>query len=91
MAQRITDKQLQSVVDRINKITGMPPAPYDEHSNPCAGNFHLDYAYGMQTLSRMAKVGTGSDNVLGVGFVSKYELYHLMHAFIRGLNFKEQA
>jgi hypothetical protein len=87
---RITDKDLQAVVARINRITGSPM----DYAQPCAkgvlfcsniGNYHLDYAYGGVQLCRVCNTGGGVSNVLGCGHVSKRELYERMHAFISGL------
>lgn len=85
---RITDKQLQAIVDRINRMLGMPAAPYvkvgDKHVAQI-GNFHLDHAYGGVSLARMVNDGGGISNVLGVGHVTKRDLADRMYAFIRGL------
>lgn len=91
--KRITEKDLQSVVDRINRVTGSPM----EYSQPreagkpfcCNVNHYcLDFAYDGVTLHRVANTSGGAHNVLGCGYLPKRELYERMHAFIRGLDAK---
>lgn len=92
---RITDKNLQAVVDRINQITGNPMQPYvkDDSGQYHAqiGNYHLSGAYGGKSLHRMVGAGGGITDVFGCGHVPKRELYNRMHAFIRGLELKIAA
>ena len=88
---RITYAQLLPVVARINRITNSPAEPYHEQDGqwlPNADNFHLESGNDGYQLARMCKVGTGTNNVLGTGYLKPAELYHLMHAFIKGLEFK---
>ena len=98
--QRITEKQLQAVVDRINRETGMPMKSYDVPVTdaeklmysgsqvPQAGNYHLSFAYGGVSLHRMSlkPACTGITDVFRIGHVSKRELYNHMHAFLCGLD-----
>lgn len=95
MKSTITKADLQATVDRINRITGSPLEPYTRQTMPTGrvfhsaniGNYHLSGAYGGYALHRMDTDGGGITDVLRVGHVSKRELYNLMHAFIRGLEF----
>lgn len=90
--QRITEKDLNILVKRLNERTKSPLEPYTKlpngkyQANP--GNYHLDWAYGGVKLVRMGNEGGGlSDgDVLGIGFSSKRELYHALHAFFRGMD-----
>jgi len=86
--QRITLKDLQRTVDRINDLTGMPGQPY-VNGKPQAGCFHLSGAYGGWQLHRMSLNDgcTGVTSPLYTGYCSKRELYEAMHSFIRGLEF----
>lgn len=45
--QRITDKNLQAVVDRINRITGSPENYRSEDGSTSIGHYCLDGAYGV--------------------------------------------
>jgi hypothetical protein len=90
MTTRITQKDIESVVARINRITGSPmdyAQPRTDGAPFCSniGNYHLDYAYGGVQLCRVCNTGGGVSNVLGCGHVPKRELYERMHALITGL------
>ncbi len=85
---RITEKNLQAVVDRINRITESPITPYVRQDGKCIaqiGNYHLSGAYGGVSLHRMQNQGGGIQDVFGCGHVPKRELYDRLHAFIRGI------
>lgn len=60
---RITQKDLEAVVKRINLITKSPLAPYSKDKNGVRkaniGNYHLSYAYGGVSLQRMDSDGGG--------------------------------
>ena len=91
---RITDKQLQAVCDRINKLFNLPLTPYKPYdaavgrAQPNAGVYHLSHAYGGVSLHRMSERGgcTGVNDVFSRGHMPKRELYELMHAFLRGVD-----
>ncbi len=88
---RVTDKDLQNIVDRINRMTDNPLAPYikgeDGHLHAQVGNFHLSHAYGGVCLHRMCTDGGGVTDVLYCGHVPKRELQSLMWTFIKGMEF----
>jgi len=94
MTTRISTKDLQAVVDRINRLTGSPMYMYnmteDENGKgiykASIGNYHLSGAYGGYSLHRMDTDGGGVQDVLGCGHLAKRDLYDRMHAFIRGLS-----
>jgi hypothetical protein len=86
--ERITTKQLEAVVERINRMTNSPLTPYS-NGKPNAHCYHLDWAYGGVSLVRMAEVGTGISHPIGGGFFTKKELYFRMQAFICGLEAKK--
>ena len=89
---RITEKDLQAAVDRINRIHGTPMTPYT-NGKPNANNFHLSHAYGGVCLHQMSsREGcTGVRSVLCGGHVTKRELYDMMHAYIAGLDDRDQT
>ena len=73
---RITEKQLQAVVDRINRITNSPMVPYAKVGDRYVaqvGNYHLSHAYG------------GVSQPFGCGHTTKRDLYNRMQAFISGI------
>ena len=88
MSNRITSKTLDAVVDRINLLTGSPCATYTKSADgkykANVGNYHIYNAYGKYRLARVTNDQGGTTDVLSTGYVSKRELYSLMHAFIQG-------
>jgi hypothetical protein len=87
---RITEKQLQAVIDRLNRITNSPAAPYID-GKAQVGNYHLSHAYGGVCLHRMHNENGGVSSPLSVGHVSKRELAGLLYAFIAGINSIEEV
>ena len=90
MASRITGKDLQAVVQRLNRITNNPTTYMDEDRNILVGHFHIDCAYGGNQLVQTVTTGGGVRNVLSSGFVPKRELYMLMQAYISGLDYSKE-
>ncbi len=86
---RITNAKLEGLVKLINKATASPPEPYvkDEGGKlrPQGGNYHLDFAYGGVSLSRMCATGSGVDSVLDCGYTTKRDLYNRMRAYLDGI------
>ena len=87
---RVTESELQSIVDRINRICGTPDKPY-VNGNSQVGNYHLGFAYGGVELQQMENESGGVRTPLGCGHVTKRELRDRMHAFISGLYEKQEA
>lgn len=87
MSNRITEANLQAVVDRINRTVNAPMEPWTRLPNGTAranvGNYHLSHAYGRVSLEVMINEGGGVKRVCGSG--TKRELYNEMFAFIAGL------
>lgn len=85
---RITQKDLECLVERINKATGSPVATCTKQTNKQyvwnIGNYHLDYAYGGVKLVRTCNEGGGISNISTGGFGTKRELYNWMQAFLVG-------
>lgn len=81
---RITDKYLDAIVDRLNRITGSPAAPYID-GKAQVGNYHISHAYGGVCLHRMHNESGGVSSPLSTGHIPKRELAGLMHAFIAGM------
>lgn len=90
---RITDKDLEALVRRLNLITDSPLEPYtmvSEGENlgkykANVGSYHLSYAYGGVCLHRMDNESGGITTPINSGHVSKRELYGLMQAYIQGI------
>lgn len=86
--ERITQKDLECLTDRINKATNSPMASYtrtDGISKANIGNYHLSYAYGGVKLERMCNESGGVNTVSIGGFGTKRELYNWMQAFLSGM------
>ena len=87
--KRVTEKDLQAIVDRINRMTNSPMAPYtrgdDGYLHAQIGNYSLSFAYGGVSLIRMVNPGGGVSDVLMSGHVPKRELQTAMFAFMRGM------
>lgn len=92
---RITQKDLEAVVKRINLITNSPLESYVKDANgkfkAQVGNYHLSGAYGGVSLHRMDNESGGVTTPLNCGYVTKKELYNLMQAFINGLQTKNEG
>lgn len=92
MNDRITQKDLECLTDRINKVTDSPPTTHtkgdDGHFTPNPGNYHLSYAYGGVKLERMCNERGGVNTASTGGFGTKRELYNWMQAFLAGIAVK---
>lgn len=92
MTNRITEKQLFAVCERINRTMETPLAPYARNESgqivPCANAYMIDMAYGRYSLHQMMPEGTGERDVLGCGHLSKRDLIDRMYAFLAGVDAK---
>ena len=86
---RVTRKDLDYLVTRINEITDSPQEYITTTPNgkfkANIGNYHIEGAYGGVRLSRVSTDGGGITTVSTTGFGTKKELYNWMSAFIAGL------
>ena len=90
---RITEKNLEHLVERINILTKNPIKPYTMQKNgkykANVGNHHLDWAYGGVQLNIMCNESGGVSHVIYTGFTTKRNLYDQISAFIQGLEHKK--
>lgn len=89
--QRITEKQLEAIVNRINEVTNSPKTAWTRNGEKFTaniGNYHLRYDYGGVELDRMLSEGGGVTCPLGSGHVTKRELANKMWAFLAGIETK---
>lgn len=88
MANRITDKHLDALCERLNELTLSPLQPWvaDETGRMRAqvGNFHISHAYGGVCLHRMSNENGGVSSVLTYGHIPRRELFEKMHIYILG-------
>lgn len=85
--QRITQKQLEALAERINQVAGTPTASYTEKDGKLTanvGNYHINYAYGGCKLVQMFNK-YGGIRAITSGYIPKRELWYQMHAFLSGL------
>ena len=86
---RITNKDLEGVVKRLNRITNNPEASYvrteDGKLVAQIGNYHIDSAYGGVSLAQMQTEGGGIRRVIDSGYTTKKDLFNQIHAYINGL------
>ncbi len=91
---RITQRDLGILVDRINTITKSPMTSWTRNGEKGdrkigftanVGNYHLSYAYSGVKLERMHNKGGGVEVISNGGFGTKRELYNWLQAFIAEL------
>ena len=90
MAYRITRKDLDNVVDRLNAIASTPPEPYVKVGDkfiPQANCYLIGGAYGGWRLEQMSSIEgcTGIRTPIPTGYVSKRECYDAIQAYISGI------
>jgi len=91
--QRITRKDLDGAVNFLNRITGKEAEPYTgEHGKWSAniGNFHISGAYGGFALHQMVNENGGIRDVFGTGHVPMRELFGLIYAYAKGIQFANE-
>ena len=91
MAYKISLKQLNAVIDRLNDIAGTPTENYSKGADgkytPNANCYYLDGANGGWQLAQMSSTpgGTGVSNPLNTGYRSKREGFDSIHPFLSGM------
>ena len=85
----ITKKFLEAQIERLNRETNNPPAPYvrdGEKFTAQIGNYHLSGAYGGYSLHRMETDGGGASDVFGSGHITKRDLSARISAMLVGIH-----
>jgi hypothetical protein len=91
MSDRITIRHLRSLAAHLNKLTGSPDVYMDDQRRILVGHFHIDRAYGGNMLARTMNESGGINAPLGQAHIPARQLYDLMHAFIRGIEFERSS
>ena len=95
MSQRITIKDIENQLERLNEMTGHAAEPYSKGADgkfkPNPGNYHLDQAYGGCKIVQMSCTDgcTGVSNVTH-GFDTKRDCYEKLCAFIAGVRTEQE-
>ena len=77
---RITQRDLEIKVDRLNRMAG-----FDNPKYSTIGAYCLDYAYGGVALHRYVNEHGGVTDIFRQGHMPKRELYNLICAYETGL------
>jgi hypothetical protein len=96
MGYRYTMRDLEGLVDRLNRTTGAESEPYRDATEAekaagfggvgNIGTYYLMGAYGGHKLVQITNYGGGVRDVLGTGYVSKRELYRAVSAYLDGID-----
>ena len=93
--ERITKRDLQGLINRLNRLTDSPEVPYlkgeDGRYHAQIGCFHLSQAYGGFNLERMHNDAGGVTTPLNTGHIPARDLYNRIHAFINGICHQQDA
>jgi len=88
---RITERDLDQLVTRINELTNSPMDPYQKFlditltgNKSNKGNYHLSWAYSGVELQRVANDQGGVSCISPNGHGTKRQLEEFMRAFITG-------
>jgi hypothetical protein len=86
---RITIKNLNEIVNTLNRITNSPNEPYKKDESGMrraqVGSYYIGQAYGGYTLLRIINSGGGCNQPLASGYIPARELCEHINAYIRGL------
>ena len=89
--ERITDKDLDNMVKRINAAAGTPmngwtqPSLHSSQHVANVGHYAISSAYGGSQMVQIVNEGGGERTISSGGYVPKRELYHQMQAYLRGI------
>ena len=81
MTNRVTEKDLNIIVSRLNQLTGYGRSP--DYS--VIGSYTIDYAYGGVSLHKYCNEHGAVSDVFRCGHIPKRDLYHRICAYIDGI------
>ena len=82
---RITQRYLDSLCERINDAQQTPPITYKRIDGTLVGqvgNYLISSAYGGVCLHQIANVSGGARDVFSCGYITKRDLYNRMRAYL---------
>jgi len=94
MADRITNKDLEYLVNELNKVTGNAEHPYtyvEGKYTANIGNYHISGAYGGVALEQIVTDGGGTKRISNQGYGTKRELYNFLQAYLSGIHTAKRA
>ena len=87
--ERITDKQLEHLVERINNLTNNPTVPYQAKDGggltANIGSHVLDWAYSGVQLHQITNEGGAINVISNDGYGTKRQLHAFMRGMVQGL------
>ena len=90
---RITEKDIKSRIDYLNRITGNAQTTYTKQDDGTIkaniGNYYLSCAYGGYKLEQICNDGGGCSDISRQGYGTKRELYNFLNAYIDGIQLKK--
>ena len=84
MSYRITQKDLEHLRDRINKVTGSPMEGWGKGGSNI-GHYYISGAYGGVKLECYVNKSGGCEAISHQGHGTKRQLYDWMIAFLAGV------
>lgn len=90
MMNRITRKDVDGAINYLNRITGNDSEPYRKEGDKWLankGNFHISGSYSGFSLHQMGNDDGGIRDIFNCGHVPMRDLYDLIHAYIKGIEF----
>ena len=86
---RITKKDIEYGVARLNRIMGENPEPWTKDENgkwrANVGTFYRSGAYGGHCIMRLVNESGGSSTPIMGGHVPARQCFETLHAFINGI------
>lgn len=83
MSNRVTEKDLEEIVLKVNKLT-FSPTTFMTDGVMNVGHYHISCAFGGYAMHRLESTG-GSVSAVWGGYCPKRELYKNIEIFISGI------
>jgi len=89
MTNRISIKDLEGLVNRLNTVTGNNQNPWNRETKKSnIGTYTLDGAYGGWALYQIDNESGGVRDISQCGHASKRELYSIIRSYLNGIEAK---
>lgn len=87
MATRISKKDLEALVLKLNKLTNNPTT-YMTDGKSNIGHYHVSCAYSGYAIHQLTSTGGAAHAIWG-GYCPKRELYEKLNTFVNGIEYKQ--